>query len=296
VKDKLPLKESTRLDYLRFIKESKTKSTGRVTQPGELLPLADIRLDAITADQIRDLYDDVKTRSTRRANYAMTLLRALFNYFEVPIPENIFASKSRRRGIQIAEAGTSGKTIHPKQIGAWWAVLNEQPETDGYNYVRFLMLTGCRPSEPLGVKVGDIDALRQSIELKDTKNRKDHVLFLSRQAWEIVEKQMVGKAPDDKLFATYNGWKFAADIREKSGVFFTLKMLRASFASRAEPLVSTYCLKAMMNHANSADVTAQHYVDKTEEELRSGWQSVADYLDEQAEFAKGNVILLPVPA
>lgn len=286
VKDRLPLKESTQKEYLRFLKPSVVKSTGRATKPGELLPLADVRLNEITADQIRQLYDDIKTRSSRRANYAATLMRALLNFFEVPIPDNIFANKSRRRGIKIQEAGKSGKTIHPDQIGHWWAVLNDQPECDGFNYVKFLMLTGTRPCEPLGIHIKDIDTLHQSITLIDTKNRKNHTLFLSKQAWAIVEKQMAGKSPDDKLFSVYNGWKFAADLRKLSGVNFSLKVLRATFISRAEPLTSTYTLKSMVNHARSADVTQEHYLDKTEQELREAWQKVADYLDAQAASAK----------
>jgi hypothetical protein len=67
-----------------------------------------------------------------------------------------------------------------------------------------------------------------------------------------------------------------------TGISFTPKTLRATFASAAEVLVSAYCLKRMMNHTDGADVTGVHYVRKGEAELRDGWQRVADYIEASA--------------
>ena len=58
--------------------------------------------------------------------------------------------------------------------------------------------------------------------------------------------------------------------------------LRATFASIAEELVSSALLKRMMNHAAAGDVTLGHYVAKSEAQLRSGWQAVADFVEEAA--------------
>ena len=46
--------------------------------------------------------------------------------------------------------------------------------------------------------------------------------------------------------------------------------------------MSVYALKRMLNHAAAGDVTAGHYVAKSETQLRAGWQAVADFIDEQA--------------
>ena len=59
--------------------------------------------------------------------------------------------------------------------------------------------------------------------------------------------------------------------------------LRATFASVAEGLVSAAVLKQMMNHALAADVTLGHYVAKSDAQLRAGWQSVADWIEAEAQ-------------
>jgi hypothetical protein len=58
--------------------------------------------------------------------------------------------------------------------------------------------------------------------------------------------------------------------------------LRATFASIAEELLSSALLKRMLNHAAAGDVTFGHYVAKSEAQLRSGWQALADFVEEAA--------------
>jgi hypothetical protein len=46
----------------------------------------------------------------------------------------------------------------------------------------------------------------------------------------------------------------------------------------AEELVSGYALKRMINHTEAGDVTGNNYVGKSETQLRSAWQTVADFI------------------
>ncbi len=43
----------------------------------------------------------------------------------------------------------------------------------------------------------------------------------------------------------------------------------------------------MLNHAAAGDVTGGHYVAKSEAQLRAGWQSVADFIEQQAAQGTG---------
>ena len=118
--------------------------------------------------------------------------------------------------------------------------------------------------------------------LRDTKNRSDHKLLLSRQALEIVKRNCLGKEQDDPLFAIVDARKTLAWINAVAGTTVQGHGLRATFASIAEELVSGGALKKMLNHAAGGDVTLGHYVGKSETQLRAAWQVVADFIDAAA--------------
>jgi hypothetical protein len=73
------------------------------------------------------------------------------------------------------------------------------------DYYRFQLLTGCRGIEIHGhkkhgypaVKVGDLDGYGGKIVLRDTKNRSDHKLLLSRQALDIAQRNAAKRKPQE---------------------------------------------------------------------------------------------------
>ena len=115
--------------------------------------------------------------------------------------------------------------------------------------------------------------------LRDTKNRSDHKLLLSKQALEIAERNCQDRKPDAALFPIVDARKTLAWINAQAGTKVQGHGLRATFASIAEELVSGGVLKRMMNHAAGGDVTLGHYVGKSETQLRAGWQTVADFIE-----------------
>ena len=60
------------------------------------------------------------------------------------------------------------------------------------------------------IKVGDVDCGAGSLALRDTKNRSDHKLLLSRQALEIVVRYCPGRKPADALFPIVDARKTLA--------------------------------------------------------------------------------------
>lgn len=289
----VPLKDRTKEDYLGMVKPGQLKPNGRRTLDGELCALADKPIDTITADDVRALHSKLKERSARRAGYAMATLRTVLKGFGVIIPNDPFGNTVPQLSrIHLTQSGVSESVIEPEQIGRWWNVINGMEETRHVAYLKFLVLTGCRPSEPLKVLVSDCDLANGIIELKDTKNRKNHWLVLSTQAQEIVNRQTQDKAPTDRLFDFFEvSKKTIKDIREATGIQFSAKTLRATFATLADDLVSAGMLKRMMNHTMAGDVTNAHYIKKNKEQLRLGWQKVADFIEQQAATAD-NVVKL----
>ena len=127
--------------------------------------------------------------------------------------------------------------------------------------------------------MSDVDRSGGKIVLRDTKNRSDHKLLLSRQALEIAERNCLDKKVDEPLFPIVDARKTLAWINAQAGTTVQGHGLRATFASIAEELVSGGVLKRMLNHAAGGDVTLGHYVGKSETQLRAGWQTVADFVE-----------------
>ncbi len=316
-KDGKPLKDRTKSDYLEMIAPGKQRPDGSWTLDGLLYPLASKPLKKITGNDIRSCYEAAMKRGTRRGAYAAQVIRAVLNWHGVN-PENNPLGKNVAGKDKITISPTVGnpQPIPPERLGDWWnaatklgeqevfgtSASGEKVRIDDQNivgasrslsdYWKFRLLTGCRGVEVLGdsygnepIRVRDVDIKGARISLHDTKNRRPHTILLSRQALEIIERNCEGKKEDDPVFGMSDPRRALYAINKAAGI--AKAGIRATFASVAEELVSSYTLKRMMNHTNSGDVTGTHYVGKGESQLRSGWQAVADFIEEMAANSEG---------
>lgn len=287
-KDGLPLKARTRADYLAMLDPGKTSSAGKKFADGELYAIAEKLVSKITGDDIRGVYAAVLKRSLRQATYAMQVLRAVFRWHGVVVPDNPLGRDTAGRDrIVLTQSKGNPAPIPPELLGRWWQAAATAPSKVASDYYQFQLLTGCRGVEIHGSKrdgyppivVRDVDRQGGRIVLRDTKNRSDHKLLLSRQALAIVDRNCLDKNPNDPLFAIVDARKTLAWINALAGTTVQGHGLRATFASIAEELVSGGVLKRMLNHADGGDVTLGHYVGKSEAQLRFGWQTVADFVE-----------------
>ena len=290
-KDGLPLKARTRADYLAMLEPGKTSLSGKKFADGDLYAIAGKLISKITGDDIRGVYAAALKRSLRQATYAMQVVRAVFRWHGVVVPDNPLGHDTAGRDrIILTQSKGNPAPIPPELLGGWWRAAGTAPSKVASDYYRFQLLTGCRGIEIHGSKrdgyppivARDVDRQGGRIVLRDTKNRSDHKLLLSRQALEIVERNCLGKEPDDPLFAIVDARKTLAWINAVAGTTVQGHGLRATFASIAEELVSGGALKKMLNHAAGGDVTLGHYVGKSETQLRAAWQVVADFIDAAA--------------
>lgn len=305
-KDGLALKPRTRDDYLRMVQPAKAPDGKRPIKAGELSALASRPLTKITADDIRRTHAAIATdRGDRRAAYAMAVLRAVLNWHGVKVADNPLGREvAGRDRIRLPQVTGNPSPIPAERLGAWWRAASAPAEGEAApdatsDYLRFLLLTGCRSIEVKGSRrgkmvfgasltVADVDLISRRAQLRDTKNRSDHTVHLSDQALAIVRRHMKDKTPAAPIFSVGDVRPRLQAINEAAGVAVSPHDLRATFASIAEELVSVYALKRMLNHAAAGDVTAGHYVAKSETQLRAGWQAVADFIDEQAAKIEAN--------
>lgn len=278
-KDKLPLKERTKADYLAMIAPGRAKKDGSPTLDGELFELADVPLHRITADGIREVHRKLAPRGERRQSYAAQVLRAVLRHHGVTIEGNpLSASTAGKDRVHIAPSRGNPSPIPSERLGAWWRAASAVKTVSG-DSLRFALLTGARPGEVAKLTAADVDLRGGRVTLVDPKNRNDLVIMLSTQALEIVKRRVKDKKAADPLFGVADAGKTLAAINEAAEVSdVSQHQLRHTFASIAEDLVSAGVLKKMLNHSVSGDVTLGHYVGKSEAQLRAGWQTVADYI------------------
>jgi integrase len=300
-KDGLPLKERTKADYLGMLRAGRETATGKPTRHGELYELASKPLSKITGEDVRSAYESARQRGQRRADYAMQVLRAVFNWYGVSVLGDPLSKNMPGRD-RIVLKPTSGKPnpIPAERLGAWWRAACEAGRRGNAghalsaDFLRFMLLTGVRGGESAGssyadgIRVRDVDVVAGRIRLLDTKNRTDHVLLLSRQALDIVKAHVSGKSDEDPLFPVRDPGKTLDAICEAAGIERrSPHKVRQTFASVAQELVSAYTLKRMVNHTPTGDVTGTSYVALGDVQLRAGWQAVADHIEELAANNQG---------
>jgi len=291
-KDGLPLKARTKADYLGMVTPGRIGCEGQRFADGELVGLAKLRMSDITPEAIRRTYERCARKSSRRATYAMQVLRAVLRWHGVVIADNPLGKDTAGRDrIVLAPPKGDPSPIPPERLGAWWNAARKASSRIAGDYYRFQLLTGCRGVEIHGhknlgyppVRVADVDLVGARLTLRDTKNRSDHMILLSRQALEIARVHCEGRATEEPLFPIMDARKTLKAINAGAGTRVQGHGLRATFASVAEGLVSAAVLKRMMNHAVAADVTLGHYVAKSDAQLRAGWQAVADWIQAEAQ-------------
>ena len=284
-KDGLGLKERTKSDYLGMIAKGGTKKDGEPLADGMLYCISKKSIQKLTAAQIREAYAAAERRGARQAVYAMQVLRAVLNWHGVHVPNSPLDRNTAGRD-QIVMTSSAGKPkpIPPERLKAWWKAASAHAGDATVDGLRFILLTGCRPGEVFGnahepgLLVKDVDLLGKRLVMVDTKNRRDHDVALSSQAFEIVEAHCKGKGPRQNVFDDSNRKGLLSKINSTANVKVSSHRLRHTFASIAAEIVSSFALKKMMNHTNAGDVTGTFYVGSSENQLRLGWQSIADFI------------------
>ena len=278
-KDGLPLKARTIADYLAMLEPAGATKSGRPTRSGELAEIADQPLHRITAADIRSLHAGLADRGERRQTYALQVLRAVLRHYGVAIEGNpLSPTTAGASRVALAPSRGNPTPIPNERLAAWWKAACAVKSVSA-DQLRFLLLTGCRPGEVSGVPVKALDAALGSLRLIDTKNRLDHTVMLSTQALAIAVKQAKGKRPSAPLFGVTDTGKTLATINAAAGVEdVTPHKLRHTFASIAAQLVPAFTLRKLLNHTGGGDTASVHYVHISDDQLRAGWQAVADFI------------------
>ncbi|CDZ77221.1 Putative prophage CPS-53 integrase [Legionella massiliensis] len=242
-----------------------------------------------------------QTNSKARANYAMRVLRAVFNFavheYQLEDGQPIIAINPveylshARSWYRVDRKNTM---IKNHQLAAWHEALTKLGEQESYpqatmwkDYFLLILFTGLRRMEAASLCWKDIDFQAKTFTVQDTKNREVHTLPMSDVLYELFLRRRQSKTNEfvfpalSKTGHVVEPRKAMLKVVELSGVSFTVHDLRRTFATTAESLdLPAYALKRLLNHKMTNDVTAG-YIMRDVERLRVPMQRIADHLNQQ---------------
>ena len=259
----------------------------------------------ISRDMVEKRHRDITKQFPSRANTAMRLLRALFNYamgeYE-DLQGNPIVIHNPVQRISHAKAwnreGRRQTIIKSYDLKAWWNAVHELPnhalnskqpnhsETTKDFFI-FVLMTGLRRREASNLMWSDIDFKDNSLTIENTKNHETHSLPLTESLISMLSKRKF--ATNSKyVFEGSNSEKPMNDpkkqvekVRKISGVYFNIHDLRRTFITIAESLdIPAYALKQLINHKNSRDVTAGYIISNVDR-LRRPMEKIEQYILEQ---------------
>ena len=244
----------------------------------------------ITPDMIERRHTEHGEHSKARANLAMRYLRALFNFATAKYTDEngtpiIVSNPVRKLSDTRAwyRVDRRQTVIKPHELAPWFQAVMALPRPDVRDYLVFVLMTGLRREDALGLKWERVDITGRTLTIIDPKNHQNHTLPLSDYLLDMLTRRQTVTA-SEYVFADSQGrcisnFRYAqASVQKASGVAFCIHDLRRTFATVAESLdIPAYALKRLLNHANGADVTAGYIVANVER-LRDPMQRITDYL------------------
>ena len=253
------------------------------------------QITSITRTMVELRHKKITAASPARANLAMRLLRALFNFaagkYETPEGEPVILDNPIKR---LSATGAWNRLerrrrlVRLHQMPGWYDALeNIRGRSErgalAADWIEFLVLTGCRRTESKSLTWNNVDIPGRIFRLPDTKNREVHEMPLSDRLLEIMTRcRARAPASSEFVFAAAHGRMKDEGYWVKQMVLvgevpFSPHDLRRTFATVAEGLdIPVYTIKRLMNHVSgSGDVTAG-YIQIDVERMRVPMQRITD--------------------
>jgi integrase len=146
--------------------------------------LRDREIASIKRSEITALLDEVaESRGPVMADYVLTTLRGLFNWYAVRSDD--YVSPIRRGMARTTIKGRARKRVLSEmEITAFWRAADESG-TFG-RYLQFLLLTATRRNEAAHMRRAEIDSNEWTIPAPRYKTNIDHLIPLSREAIAVL--------------------------------------------------------------------------------------------------------------
>lgn len=239
-----------------------------------LKDLASLPAHQLTGSIVSQLYKQLLTTlKPATANLQIRVLRALHRFWfalnNQTAPDVFSALKTLGSRQKSAVRTRYLSESQLKTLGKHWHLLT-QAEQD---FMLIALCTGFRLSELKALTPASYDSQQQTLHLETTKNGKPHTLPVPPLLQPVL-KRLCNEGKHRLLSGHLHN--YASIISRKVGISFSCHDLRRTFATHATKLgISSYLVKAILNHSAHADVTATHYVHLNADDLRKAVHDTA---------------------
>lgn len=268
---------------------------------------------SINRDMVKKRHRVIGENSPAHANYAMRILRALFNFAKAEYKRADGSDMIIGNPVAVLSETRAWFKIKRKQsyiakdkLPEWFAAINALEETaanskaeTARDYLLFVLFTGARKEEAAQLRWDNVNLKLATFTLHDTKNSETVTLPLSDYLLALLEKRKA-KTVSEFVFegegkrghiieVKRHMKKVAANIDQD----FTIHDLRRTFLTIAESMdISPYTLKRLVNHktAEKSDVTAGYIVVDIER-LRDAAQKISDHILRLSGYQRENNIV-----
>lgn len=150
--------------------EPRVRAKVKVTVPGPLAALLDVRLSELTADRLAAWIEQENTSRPTVTALAFRMLRACINWCdEQPkyaglVPEGAHAAKKVRQ--KVAKSKAKDDCLQREQLATWFEAVRKLNPVFSV-YLQTLLLTGARPGELADLRWTDVDFQWNSLRSAD---------------------------------------------------------------------------------------------------------------------------------
>ena len=291
--------QSVLTDYLAKKKlKASTAYNYRCVIEANMADWLDMPLIEISRDMISQRHRKVSDKSPGMADNAMRVVRALFTfagyeYEELSMHPAIAINPVRKLSQQkqwnkLARRQT---VIKAHQLAAWYSAVQAVKDSDtARDYLTVILFTGLRKAEAESLRWVDVDLPGKQFCVRDTKNKIPLHLPLTNHLYKILLRRWQQREDDTWVFPGRGAEGHITDVSttvqkviKDSGVSFTLHDLRRTFVTIADGLgLGSYTIKKLVNHKDSADVTAGYFVADVER-LRQPMEEISLFILKQVE-------------
>ena len=279
-------------DHVRAMQSGGEKRTrsNKLTEPGTLASLAEIRLIDLTPERLTAWAKVEGAKRPARARNARTLLSTFLNWcathpiYSAIITDNPAQSKDIKK--YLGKPITKNDALQREQLTAWFNAVKQIQNTVISNYLQALLLTGARPNELTTAQWIDIDFQWNTITIKD----------------KVEGLRVIPLTPYiAHLLATLprrNEWVFSSSTSASghlvepriahdkacvvAGLDVTLHGLRRSFASLCEWIEMPAGIAAQIQGHKPQGVREKHYIRRPLDLLRVWHVKIEEWILEQA--------------
>ncbi len=279
-------------DHVRAMQtggEQRTRSK-KLTEPGTLASLAEMRLIDLTTDRITAWAKVEGTKRPARARNARTLLSTFLNWcithptYSAIIASNPAQSKDIKK--YLGKPSSKNDALQREQLTSWFNAVKQIQNPVISAYLQTLLLTGARPNELITLCWEDIDFQWNSVTIKDKVEGLRVIPLTPYVGYSLSSmprrNQWVFSSPTSASGHLVEP-RIAHDKACKiAGLDVTLHGLRRSFASLCEWIETPAGIAAQIQGHKPQGVREKHYIRRPLDLLRVWHVKIEEWILEQA--------------